>query len=181
MKYQQGTQRIEVVVRKEGGGGGGDSQTAEDSEKGRKTTWKSVLFGSESDSRMKRILKTNATHALAVSKQVVDLAIEYEISGIGIVSGDQALQDRVSRQYEMVKDTTNVISSVAMGAIYGAWGGPIGSALGMTFGAITSSISNMVKYRGREREYNFKIMKENNAIEYQRARAGINLTTGRLR
>ena len=68
-----------------------------------------------------------------------------------------------------------------MGAVYGAWGGPIGAILGATFGAISSGASTAVKYLGREREFNYKVFKENNSIEYQRARASINLTTGRLR
>ena len=68
-----------------------------------------------------------------------------------------------------------------MGAVYGAWGGPIGAVLGATFGAISSATSIGVKYAGREREFNYKVFKENNAIEYQRARASINMTTGRLR
>ena len=32
-----------------------------------------------------------------------------------------------------------------------------------------------------KRDFNYKVFKENNAIEYQRARASISLTTGRLR
>ena len=46
---------------------------------------------------------------------------------------------------------------------------------------VTSGVSLAVKYAGREREFNYKVFKENNAIEYQRARASINMTTGRLR
>ena len=68
-----------------------------------------------------------------------------------------------------------------MGGVYGAWGGPIGSAIGAGLGAIQSGLSLAVKYAGREREFSYKVFKENNAIEYRRARASINLTTGRLR
>ena len=184
MLYQQGTQRIEVIVRKEGGG---STETAaketptDEIGGGKETTWRTSVFGSESPKRIKRIIKTNTTHALAVSKQVIDLGIEYWVSGLGNKNGDQAMQEQVQRQVEIVKDVTNVASSIGMGALYGSWGGPIGAVLGAVFGAVSTGVSTAVKYGGREREFNYKVFKEENAIEYQRARASINLTTGRLR
>ena len=183
MLYQQGTQRIEIIVRKEGGGGSsvGAKETPTEDVGGKQTTWKTSVFGSENPNRIKRVIKTNTTHALAVSKQVVDLGIEYWISGLGYKNGDQAYQDRVSRRMEIVKDVTNVASSIAMGALYGSWGGPVGAVLGASFGAISSGISIATKYASRERDYDFKMFKEQNAVAYSRARAGINLTNGRLR
>ena len=68
-----------------------------------------------------------------------------------------------------------------MGAIYGAWGGPVGAVLGVAFAGLTTASSIGMKYMQREREFNYKQFKENNSIEYRRARASINLTTGRLR
>lgn len=184
MLYQQGTQRIEVIVRKEGGGGG-DTGAREkgtsDVSGGGETTWRTAVFGSENPQRIKRVIKTNMTHAIAITKQVVDLGIEFWISGIGDRYGDQALQDAVSRNVEIYKDVTGFASSVGMGALYGSWGGPIGAVLGATFGAISSAASTGTKYATRKREFNYKAFKQNNAIEYQRARANINLTTGRLR
>lgn len=184
MLYQQGTQRIEVIVRKEGGGTTDTASKETPTDEiggGKDTTWRTSVFGSENPSRIKRVIKTNTTHALAVSKQVVDLGIEYWIAGIGNKYGDQAYQDNVQRKFEIVKDVTNVASSIGMGALYGSWGGPIGTVLGAVFGAVSSGVSTAVKYAGREREFNYKMFKENNAIEYKKARAGINLTTGRLR
>ena len=184
MLYQKGTQRIEIVVRKEGGGATETAAKETPTDEiggGRETTWRTSVFGSENPNRIKRVIKTNTTHALAVTKQVVDLGIEYWVSGIGVKNGDQSLQERISRKVEVVKDITNVASSVAMGALYGSWGGPIGAVLGATFGAVSTGISTAVKYKSRERDFDYKVFKENNAIEYQRARAGINLTTGRLR
>lgn len=182
MLYQQGTQRIEVIVRKESGGGTlGANETDTDDIGGKETTWRTNVFGTESSRRIKRVIKTNTTHALAVTKQVVDLGIEYWVAGLGMKYGDQAYQENVQRRFELVKDVTNVASSIGMGALYGSWGGPIGAVLGATFGAISSGVSTAVKYAGREREFNYKTFKENNSIEYQRARASINLTTGRLR
>lgn len=182
MLYQQGTQRIEIIVRKEGGGGdAGAKETPADNAGGKETTWRTSVFGSENPRRIRRVIITNTTHAVAVSKQVIDLGLEYWVSGLGYKNGDQALQDATSRKVEKVKDVANVASSVAMGAVYGAWGGPIGMALGALFAGVSTGVSTAAKYAGREREYDYKIFKEQNAIEYNRARAGINLTNGRLR
>lgn len=182
MLYQQGTQRIEIIVRKEGSGGtaGANEQSAEDVG-GKQTTWRTSVFGSENSKRIKRVIKTNTTHALAVSKQVIDLGIEHWVSGLGYKNGDQAYQDVVARKFEKFKDSTNIASSISMGALYGSWGGPIGSVLGALFGAVSTGASLATKYAGRQRDYDYKVFKEQNAIEYNRARAGINLTNGRLR
>lgn len=185
MLYQQGTQRIEVIVRKEGGGGTPGANETDTDDIGSQESSKNLrnisLYGTTSKRRIKRIWKTNATHTLAVAKQVLDLEIGYYISGLGYKNGDQALQDNVQRKFEILKDTTNVASSIGMGALYGSWGGPIGTVFGMTLAAVSTGTSLAVKYKGRERDFNYKTFKEQNAIEYQRARAEINLTTGRLR
>ena len=182
--FYQGTGKIEVIVRKEGGGA---SETAaketptDEIGGGKDNDWRTSLFGTNNPNRRARIVKTNATHFLAVLKQETYLGVEYWVGGLGMKHGDQAYQENVQRQFEIVKDTTGFASSVAMGALYGSWGGPIGAVLGAVFGAVSSGVSTAVKYAGREREFNYKVFKENNAIEYQRARASINLTTGRLR
>ena len=182
MFYQKGTQRIEIIVRKEGGSAQSNAkETQAEDIGGRETTWRTSVFGSEDPRRIKRVIKTNTTHALAVSKQVIDLGMEYWVSGLGYKTGDQSYQENVQRRFEIVKDVGGIASSVAMGAVYGAWGGPIGAVLGATFGAISSAASIGVRDAGRKREFNYKVFKENNAIEYQRARASINMTTGRLR
>ncbi len=180
MFYQKGTQRIEIIVRKDSSGqdGAKETETENVSSSGTQNTTKT---SGGLTARTKRIIKTNTTHALAVSKQVIDLGIEYVVGGLGQKYGDQALQENVERNVEMVKDVTNIASSIAMGALYGSWGGPVGSVLGATFGAISTGVSTAVKYANRERDFNYKVFKENNAIEYQRARASISLTTGRLR
>lgn len=182
MLYQSGVQRIEVVVRKEGGGGyAGAKEVSAENATGKQRTWRTKLTGSEDPQRVKRVVKTNVTHALATVKQVTDLAIEYRIGGLGYKYGDQAYQDMVSRQMEIVKDFTGFASSVGMGALYGSWGGPLGTFMGAALGAVSTSASTAVKYYNRRRDFNYKVFKENNSIEYQRARASINLTTGRLR
>lgn len=180
MYYQKGTQRIEIIVRK--GSTGQDGAKENDTENvSSNDTQNETQKSGGLTARQKRMIKTNTTHFLAVAKQVADLHIEYEVSGIGQRNGDQALQEQVSRKVEIIKDVTGISSSIAMGALYGSWGGPAGTFLGAALGAISTGASTAVKYKGRERDYNYKVFKENNAIEYQRSRAGINLINGRLR
>lgn len=181
MLYQQGTQRIEIIVRKDGGVGQEGAKEKETDNVSSNGTQTPSNESNGLNARQKRIIKTNTTHILATAKQVTDLGIEYYISGIGQRNGDQALQEQAQRKMEIFKDTTNLASSVAMGALYGSWGGPVGTLVGMSLAAISTGASLAVKYKGRERDYDYKIFKENNAIEYQRTRAGINLTNGRLR
>jgi len=180
MLYQQ-NQKIEIIVRKEDTSGSTetDETTADESNGGGKT-WRSAVFGSEDPTRIKRIVKTNITHALAVSKQITNLAINYKLGGLAYETGDQSYQELVQRRVEMVQDTTGFASSIAMGALYGSWS-PIGAVAGATLGAISSGSSIAVKYMNRERDYSVKMFKQESGIAYQRARASINLTTGRLR
>lgn len=176
MLYQQGAQRIEVIVRKDMGG----SEITKEHTDTTDTASPNKKSGI-SDARKKRILITNTTHALSATKQIAGLGIEYYISGIGVRNGDQAMQDQVNRTIERIEDPLNLASNVVRGAVFGAWGGPIGVAVGITTAALTSGASLLVKYGGRERDYNYKVFKESNAIEYNRTRAGINILTGRLR
>lgn len=184
MRYQQGTERIEIIVRKDSGGGGLDMSGVKEqtgATRTRKQTWRTAVYGSESLTRSRRIIKTNATHLLSASLQIGRQAVNYYIGGLGMTNGDEALQQQAQRTAEIVTDCTNFASATAMGAIYGAWGGPIGMVFGATLGALQSATSIGFKYLGRRREFTYKEFKLNNAIEYRRARASINLTTGRLR
>lgn len=186
MYVQKGTQRIEIIIRKEGGGTtAGANEVESDKISNSKatsgSTFMAKLTGSESLARQHRVLKTNATHALAVSRQVILQGFHYWVGGLGQNNGDQAKQDIVQRKVEKFQDVTGFASAVAMGALYGSWGGPLGTMLGATMGALTTAVSTGFKYKTRERDFNYKTFKENNSIEYRRARASINLTTGRLR
>lgn len=179
---QKGTQRIEVVIRKIGGGGEGSIKNANKKAPAEKPkTWRTTLTGSEDPKRVRRVLVTNMTHLLASAKQVTQQTLQYYIGGLGNMHGDQAYQDRAQRTLEVLQDTTGFASAVTMGAVYGSWGGPIGSIIGGTLGAINSGVSTGFKYMGRQREFNYKIFKEENSLQYLRARASINLTNGRLR
>lgn len=181
--YEQGTHRIEIVVRKDSSGGTQNNKTVdvENSGGGRQTTWRTTAFGSESSTRQKRIIATNTTHLLSVLKQGVGLFVQYKINELSYINGDEAYSDRINRNIEQITDFTNTASNVARGMVFGAWGGPVGIIMGGLLGGLTSAFSLASKYETRELNYSFKVFKENNAIEYKRARANLNLTTGRLR
>lgn len=177
MLYQKGTQRIEVIVRKEGGGVTGGRTIDPDEVENPTDTDTGTTKGSTSN----RFLRTNITHGFAVARQVGLLGVNYWIQGIGNYTGDQAHQQLVEREVEIYQDVTGFASSVAMGALYGSAGQLPGAVLGALFAAAGSGTSLGFKYASRERDFNYKVFKENNAIEYQRARASISLTAGRLR
>ena len=183
----QATQKIEVIVRKEDGAsevGVSETpveQTGSGAKEGENNGWLAKLTGSTSKRRQYRVIKTNLTHAWAVGRQGAGLLIQYSLGGIGYQNGDSAYQDAWERQVEVYKDTTSVASSFAMGALYGSWGGPLGAVIGAVLNAASTVSSLAVKYMTRGREYSVKLFKEYNGIQYQRARASINLTTGRLR
>lgn len=177
MLYQKGTQRIEVIVRKEGGGvPGGRTIDADEVENPTDTD-----TGTTTGSTSNRFLRTTITHGFATARQVGLLGANYLIQGIGNYTGDQAYQQLVEREVEIYQDVTGFASSVAMGALYGSAGRLPGAVLGALFAAAGSGASLGFKYASRERDFNYKVFKENNAIEYQRARASISLTAGRLR
>lgn len=177
MLYQKGTQRIEVIVRKEGGGVTGGRTIDPDEVENPTDTDTGTTEGSTSS----RFLRTNITHGFATARQVGLLGVNYWIQGRGNYTGDQAYQQLVEREVEIYQDVTGFASSVAMGALYGSAGRLPGAVLGALFAAVGSGTSLGFKYASRERDFNYKVFKENNAIEYQRARASISLTAGRLR
>lgn len=184
--YQQGTQRIEIIVRKDIGGSdngakevGAENVTASNAETSTAAT--SGKSGGTLSYRQARMLRVSTLHSWGVMKQLGETAINYYVSGLGDMYGDEALQARAERVVESVIDVGGFASSVGMGAASMSWAGPVGMIIGGSLGAISSGASIGAKYASRRREFNYKVFKENNAIEYQRARASINYTTGRLR
>lgn len=184
--YQQGTQKIEIIVRKDISGSdngakevGAENVTASNAETSTAAT--SGKSGGTLSYRQARMLRVSTLHSWGVMKQVGETALNYYVSGLGDMYGDEALQARAERVVESVIDVGGFASSVGMGAASMSWAGPVGMIIGGSLGAISSGASIGAKYASRRREFNYKVFKENNAIEYQRARASINYTTGRLR
>lgn len=184
--YQQGTQKIEIIVRKDISGSdngakevGAENVTASNAETSTAAT--SGKSGGTLSYRQARMLRVSTLHSWGVMKQVGETALNYYVSGLGDMYGDEALQARAERVIESVTDVGGFAFSVGMGATSMSWAGPGGMIIGGSLGAISSGASIGFKYASRRRDFSYKIFKENNAIEYQRARASINYTTGRLR
>lgn len=180
--YQQGS-KIEVIVRKEENGATQQGNNEVDTEEnaGNSNSTNNNIWGTTSNTRKKRIIKTNITHALAVSRQILNLELNYKLGGLGYETGDQSYQDLVQRNFEIADDVLSIVSSAGMGALYGSWGGAPGAVVGAVLNTASTGVSIAMKYKNRERDYSVKQFKLNNEISYSRARAGINLTTGRLR
>lgn len=178
---ESGTKKIEIIVRKAGGSGTAGAND-KDSDNANQDQNPNNQDGHGTKSiKTSAFWRTQITHSLAVGKQLATQRIQYAIAGIGYKYGDQSLQQQVERQVEQISDFTNVATSIAMGATYGSMGGPLGMAFGAVMMGTQTVGSLLVKYDTRERDYNMKVYKETTGIEYKRARAQINLTTGRLR
>ena len=182
MLYQQ-NQKIEVIVRKvdEGAELTGANETAAGETAQAEGESSPTKKAARMSRRTKRIIVTNATHIFAVAKQVALLELNYRIGTIGVRNGDEALQDSVQRQVEVINDGFSITSSFAMGAVYGAWGGIPGMIIGSVTNGVSAIASVATKYKKRGFEYSTKLFKEENGINYLRARSSVNLTTGRLR
>lgn len=188
--YQQGVQKIEVVVRRgasvsEEPAGTSEKENAASEELGEKANGGSGASGTgavtSSSKRMSRFTFVNLTHSLSVARQTGNLAVNYYLTGMAYKNGDQSYQELVQRQYEQINDVASIVVSFGMGAAYGATGGPVGMLIGGALNASTTAVSTAFKYANRGRDFEIKTFKLDNGIEYQRARAGVNLTTGRLR
>ena len=176
--YEKGASRIEVFVHRDGGSGevGAKETEAKDASAPKSPEDEKAA----KPAFTKKFIRTNVTHTIA-ARQVGRLFLTYHLTGVGARHGDQALQDNVMRNVEVLQDFGGLATSVAMGATYGASGGTLGSIIGATLAGIGTAASTGVKYMTRQRDFDYKMFKEENAIQYARARASINLTTGRLR
>ena len=183
--YTQQTQRIEVIVRKEGGGGEKGNKEVDTEEAGNSNK----SLGERATKAVRIVAKAQIMHGIAVAKHIANAGVNFWVGGLGYETGDEAYQQRVGRQVEIAQDATNTATSIAMGAMAGAMAGSVVPGIGTIIGGIVGGVLSTAnstaglisKYMGRQRDFDFKMFKENNAIEYKRARAKINLTTGRLR
>ena len=176
--------RIDIVVRKESGSLGSDTITSDKSVKENQEEKQESESSSREDRLKKKIIRTAVTHTMSSVLQVGQQTANYITGGIGLYSGDSSYQDYCQRQVEIVTDTVNVASAIGLNTMYGTIysGGNIGiGLLNGVIGGFSSLSSKYFKYARRHREYDYKVFKENNSIEYNRSRANINLTNGRLR
>lgn len=183
--FTQGAQKIEVIVRKEDIGAataGANDESPESAGKvGEQGAESSGTSSIDTVSGSKIGRRITATKMLSASIAVGRLWMNYYAGGTAYRNGDTAMQEGVQRNFEMVEEGAGLLLSIGIGATYGARGGVPGMILGGVLAAGTTATSLGFKYAGRNRDYNMKMFKEENAIEYKRARANLSLTTGRLR
>lgn len=181
--FTQGPQKIEVIVRKEDTG----AVTAGANEEAPETVGQTSAGGAESSGATstgagsKINTRITATKSFAAAWAIGRLGLNYIIGGTAYRNGDAALQDAAQRNLEIAEESAGMLVSIGIGATYGARGGVPGMVTGAVLAAATTAASIGFKYAGRIRDYNMKVFKEENAIEYKRARANLSLTTGRLR
>lgn len=161
----------------------GESGTGSDNKKS--LLYKVLNYNSTIRNKVKQ--STSPTTFFAV-QQGVSLAVQtgreainYFVSDIGRANGDSNYQAIVNRKIEKVTDALSVGQGALSGAAAGAMAGPVGAAVGAVIGAVSSGISLGFKYAEREREYQYKMFKENTSQAYQLARANYSAYTGRVR
>lgn len=185
MKFQQGTQKIEVIVRKGGGSGYSSGGNGTSQPQGAKTTEDVSTSGTATTAtgqkKNRAMSKNSIMHYTNAAKQIALKVGNYYISGIKYSTGDEALQDMVDRKIEVVTDFSNLAAQTAFGAFYGSRYGVAGAVIGGSLSFVSGATSITTNYASKQREYNMKLFKEENGIVYRRARADINFTTGRLR
>ena len=172
--------RVEIVVRKESGA----LETQANSDESVKAKQEDNDTSTYDDRLKSRIKRVALTHTMSAAMQITQQTAHYITGGIGVYSGDSSYQDYCQRQVEIVNDVVSTTSAFALNTMYGTIysGGNIGvGLLNGVIGGMSSLTGKYFKYAARHRERDFKVFKENNAIEYNRSRANINLTNGRLR
>lgn len=172
--FVQGATRVEVIVRKDDGvsdekqpqgartGNGGDSGGATS-----KSSFNRLATGGKNQKAMADFY---AQMAFNNAKKIIG----FYTSTAGDRNGDKALQLIVDRQVEIADDTLSSLLTIGMTGIkFGL--------IGLAVSSVAVGTGLVTKYAARKREYDVQIFKENQNIQYMRARAGINLTNGRLR
>ncbi len=118
----------------------------------------------------------------------ISASVNFAISGVGMTTGDSALQDRIAREQEQLQETISMAKGVTggatNGAIIGSAFGPVGTFVGMIGGAIFGGISAEAekerKYEERRRDYEYSAWKFDTARAVNLQRAGVAIGNGRL-
>lgn len=128
--------------------------------------------------------KLHLVHAVQTARHLGLTAINLAMNDKARQTGDSALQAKAERQIELAKDVANPLvnagTAFTAGTI-GTGGNIMAGAISAVLSLVNTTTTTWAKYEERRRAYNYKVAKENNAIEYKRARANVNLVTGRLR
>lgn len=128
---------------------------------------------------------------IAVAQQVlgqISAGVNFAISGVGMMTGNSALQDTIAREQEKVQESVSmakgILGGAAAGAVMGAAFGPIGAIVGgvggAIFGGLKAETDKQRKYEERRREYEFEAWKFDTARAVSLQRAGVTVGGGRL-
>ncbi len=118
----------------------------------------------------------------------ISASVDFAISGVGMTTGNSALQDRVAREQEQVQETVQMAKGIAggaaAGAVMGAAFGPVGAIVGgiggALFGGVTAEMDKERKYEERRREYEYEAWKLDTARAVNLKRSGVTIGNGRL-
>lgn len=104
------------------------------------------------------------------------------IGQIANATGDTNYQALARRKQEYISDVCNPIMSIANSTASGMMiMGPLGALTGFLTSFGTTAISMANKYESRNINYAVDLWKQNQSLNYNKARASIDLTDGRTR
>ncbi len=117
-----------------------------------------------------------------ISNMSVNVLPTMTINQISNSACDVNYQASMRRKQELVQDIANPVTSITNSTLSGAMiAGPVGALVGLVTSSVGSIVSLANKYESRNIDYAVKIWKEEQSVNYNKARAGIDLTDGRSR
>jgi hypothetical protein len=132
-----------------------------------------------SGKRKMHLIQNAGRFAVNLGINVIPNAVNGQITN---ATGDTNYQAYARRQSEIKADVVNPITSISNATISGALiGGGVGAIMGLVTSATSSIFSLVNKYEGRNTQYAIDVWKQNQSTNYNKARAGIDLTDGRTR
>lgn len=132
-----------------------------------------------SGKRKIHLVQNAGRFAVNLGMNVIPNAVNGQIAN---ATGDTNYQAYARRQSEIKADVVNPITNISNATISGALiGGPVGAIMGLVTSATSSIFSLANKYEGRNTQYAIDVWKQNQSTNYNKARAGIDLTDGRTR
>ena len=132
-----------------------------------------------SGKRKMHLIQNAGRFAVNLGINVIPNAVNGQIAN---ATGDTNYQAYARRQSEIKADVVNPITSISNATISGALiGGGVGAIMGLVTSATSSIFSLVNKYEGRNTQYAIDVWKQNQSTDYNKARAGIDLTDGRTR
>lgn len=115
---------------------------------------------------------------LNVTRQYINASV----GQLGNITGDSNYQASLQRKNDIINDyassSFNVVSATISGAMIG---GVVGGVAALITSGIGTTISLANKYESRNIENVLSAWKENQSVNYNKARAGVDLTDGRTR